>query len=338
MLGIAHEPRTPALQPRERRQERRLSDWHDPHLVALAAHPQLLAIDIQIADIELHELVGPQPAAVRELEHRTIPQPERCSAARRVEQATRIGRREHARQVIPALRSTEPGRRALLHEAVLAQRRVERPDRRDATRNRGVREATLAERRQVPPQIRQRHSLGRKVAFACPSREIDEIGLVGDARALCERPARKIREQQLDRRAPRAANVGCRQARSAARRAAARHEIGRAANVVAVGVFYIHVQEGHIATLDQLVEAEIVEIGDDPTMPWYKIDAPKDATTMWYAAMRKQEKGIFLGTLTFRHCDHHSLLMETGWEEVPVEEIGPPGHAGASEIQPNPLS
>jgi hypothetical protein len=59
---------------------------------------------------------------------------------------------------------------------------------------------------------------------------------------------------------------------------------------------------------------------------------------MWYAAMRKQEKGIFLGTLTFRHCDHHSLLVESGWEEVPVEEIGPPGHAGASKIQPNPLS
>ncbi len=106
---------------------------------------------------------------------------------------------------------------------------------------------------------------------------------------------------------------------------------------MAVGVFYIHVQEGHIATLDQLVESEIVEIGDDPTMPWYRIDAPKDATTMWYAAMRKQEKGIYLGTLTFRHCDHHSLLLTTGWEEVPVEEIGPPGYDGAGEIQRSPL-
>ncbi|MBO9534207.1 MAG: hypothetical protein J7513_14645 [Solirubrobacteraceae bacterium] len=92
-----------------------------------------------------------------------------------------------------------------------------------------------------------------------------------------------------------------------------------------MGVFFIHVHEGHIATLDQLAEAEIIEVGDDPSLPWFKIDAPSDATTMWYAAMRKRERGIFLGTLTFRHGDHHSLLLEQGWEEVPVPEIGPPG-------------
>ncbi|MFT4035656.1 MAG: hypothetical protein QM679_08785 [Patulibacter sp.] len=89
-----------------------------------------------------------------------------------------------------------------------------------------------------------------------------------------------------------------------------------------MGVFYIHVHDGKIATLDQLADAEIVEVGDDPMLPWYRIDAPKDATTMWYAAMRKQEKGIFLGTLTFRHGEHHSLLLTQGWEEVPVDQIG----------------
>ncbi len=82
-------------------------------------------------------------------------------------------------------------------------------------------------------------------------------------------------------------------------------------------------QEGSIATFDQLVEAEVIEPADDPALPWYKIDAPSDATTMWYAALRKQERGIYLGTLTFRHCEHHSLLLKQGWEEVPVEDIGP---------------
>lgn len=90
-----------------------------------------------------------------------------------------------------------------------------------------------------------------------------------------------------------------------------------------MGVFYIHVQEGKIATRDQLVDAEIVAEGDDPTLPWHRINQSSDATTMWYAAMRKQEKGIYLGALTFRHGDHHSLLLSNGWEEVAVEDIHP---------------
>ncbi len=90
-----------------------------------------------------------------------------------------------------------------------------------------------------------------------------------------------------------------------------------------MGVFYIHVHDGRIATRDQLIEAEVVAAGDDPELPWHRIVASHDATTMWYAAMRKQERGIFLGALTFRHGDHHSLLLSQGWEEVPVEQIGP---------------
>lgn len=80
--------------------------------------------------------------------------------------------------------------------------------------------------------------------------------------------------------------------------------------------------EGTIATLQQLVDSEVVDPNVDPVLPWHKIDAPSDAQMMWYAAMRKQERGIYLGTLTFRHCDHHSLLIDNGWEEVPVHEIG----------------
>lgn len=44
---------------------------------------------------------------------------------------------------------------------------------------------------------------------------------------------------------------------------------------------------------------------------------------MWYAVLRKQLKGVFIGTMTFRHGDHHASLLADGWEEVPVEEIGP---------------
>jgi len=43
---------------------------------------------------------------------------------------------------------------------------------------------------------------------------------------------------------------------------------------------------------------------------------------MWFAVLRRQEKGIHIGTLVFRHSDTHSLLLERGWEDVPVAEIG----------------
>jgi hypothetical protein len=43
---------------------------------------------------------------------------------------------------------------------------------------------------------------------------------------------------------------------------------------------------------------------------------------MWYAVMRKQERGVYIGTLVLRHGDHHTLLARRGWEEVPIEEIG----------------
>ena len=47
-----------------------------------------------------------------------------------------------------------------------------------------------------------------------------------------------------------------------------------------------------------------------------------DASTMWYAVMRKSERGVFIGTLVLRHSPHHALLMERGWEEIAPAEIG----------------
>ena len=55
--------------------------------------------------------------------------------------------------------------------------------------------------------------------------------------------------------------------------------------------------------------------------PWHRIQGTGDATTMWYAVMRKQERGVFIGTLVLRHTDHHASLMQQGWQEVDVEEI-----------------
>ena len=60
---------------------------------------------------------------------------------------------------------------------------------------------------------------------------------------------------------------------------------------------------------------------EQPQLPWHRIQGTRDASTMWYAVMRKREKGVFIGTLVLRHTDHHALLLESGWEEVPVGDI-----------------
>ena len=91
-----------------------------------------------------------------------------------------------------------------------------------------------------------------------------------------------------------------------------------------MAVFYIDTRSGHVATQPQLVAAGVSQPAGLPPRPWLRIQGTGDATTMWYAVMRKQERGIFIGTLVFRHSPHHSLLMEQGWQEIPHEEIRAP--------------
>jgi hypothetical protein len=89
-----------------------------------------------------------------------------------------------------------------------------------------------------------------------------------------------------------------------------------------VSRFFVNTQDGRVATRTQLVEAGEV-VGDDrPDLPWFEIQGSDDASTMWYAVLRKREKGVFIGTLCIRHVGRQASLEEAGWEEVPVEEIG----------------
>ena len=91
-----------------------------------------------------------------------------------------------------------------------------------------------------------------------------------------------------------------------------------------MALFYIDTSNGHVATSHQLVEAGIASSDGQPPRPWLRIQGTGDAITMWYAVMRKLERGVFIGTLVFRHTPHHSLLLERGWEEIPVSEISAP--------------
>ena len=90
-----------------------------------------------------------------------------------------------------------------------------------------------------------------------------------------------------------------------------------------MGVFFIDTERGQVATARQLVDAGISDQDGIAPRPWHRIQGTGDASTMWYAVLRKQEKGVYIGTLSLRHGDHYNLLLRSGWEEVPVEEIGP---------------
>jgi hypothetical protein len=91
----------------------------------------------------------------------------------------------------------------------------------------------------------------------------------------------------------------------------------------AVGSFFVNTDDGRVATLGQLAEAGLLDDGDKPERPWHPIQGPRDASTMWYAVLRKRERGVFIGTLCIRHTGRQASLEERGWEEVPVDAIGP---------------
>jgi hypothetical protein len=91
-----------------------------------------------------------------------------------------------------------------------------------------------------------------------------------------------------------------------------------------MATFFIDTATGQIATGRQLVEAGIAPPDDLPPRPWHRVQGTRDASTMWYAVMRKQERGVYIGTLVLRHTSHHASLLEGGWEEVAIDEIAAP--------------
>jgi hypothetical protein len=89
-----------------------------------------------------------------------------------------------------------------------------------------------------------------------------------------------------------------------------------------VASFFIDTDTGQVATLRQLNETGTIPEGSIPPRPWFPIRGTRDATTLWYAVMRRQVRDKHIGALCIRHSDHHASLLEKGWQEVPVEEIG----------------
>jgi hypothetical protein len=86
-------------------------------------------------------------------------------------------------------------------------------------------------------------------------------------------------------------------------------------------MFFIDTGTGQVATHRQLIDVGAVGADGQPPRPWHRVQGSPDASTLWFAVLRKRERGVFIGTLVLRHSDHHALLLERGWEEVPIKEI-----------------
>jgi len=89
-----------------------------------------------------------------------------------------------------------------------------------------------------------------------------------------------------------------------------------------MAVFFIETSTGQVATQRQLVEAGVVPAHQKPRLPWLRIQGTDDATTLWYAVLRKEvRERVFIGALAFRHTDHYASLLQQGWQEVEPGEI-----------------
>jgi len=86
--------------------------------------------------------------------------------------------------------------------------------------------------------------------------------------------------------------------------------------------FFVNTQDGRVAVRRQLTEAGLVDDEDKPIAPWHEIQGPSDASTMWYAVLVKQMRGVFIGMLCIRHLDRQASMEAGGWVEVPWDSIG----------------
>ena len=85
--------------------------------------------------------------------------------------------------------------------------------------------------------------------------------------------------------------------------------------------FFIDTVTGQVATHKQLAAAGLASLDETPKRPWYPVRGTEGVSTLWYAIMRKQTRGVYIGTMCIRHSPHHASLLQEGWHEVAVDDI-----------------
>jgi len=97
---------------------------------------------------------------------------------------------------------------------------------------------------------------------------------------------------------------------------------------------YVDTNSGEFATHDQLREHELLDRDGRAQAPWHRVQAISNASTSWYALMRKRTHGIWLGALLMRSADHYRKLLGEGWEEAPPERCGASLDAAPTGLAP----
>src|SRR4051812_29370592 len=125
-------------------------------------------------------------------------------------------------------------------------------------------------------------------------------------------PSSKRRKLAAHRRAQAVGSADCAASGAFAQAVGSADCAASGLNSVGVGVFFVNTDDGRIATRTQLAEVGVVDDLGKPKLPWHRIQGPSDASTLWYALMRKRERGIFIGSMCIRHSERHASLQERG--------------------------
>ena len=104
-----------------------------------------------------------------------------------------------------------------------------------------------------------------------------------------------------------------------------------------MGIFYIDVGSGEFATHAQLDASGLLDAGGHAAPPWHRVQATSDASTLWYALLRKRSHGIWLGALAMRSAGHYAKLLAEGWEEVAPQRAGASLGRGRTGLAPTPF-
>ena len=293
----------------------RLADRHDPGLGALAEHPQLLGVEVDVADVEVHDLLAAQAAGVGELEHRAVAQP-RAACAPGCGRAAARPRRCAAPSAAarPAAGDGDQVGGVLVELPALDHVTEERTDRGELARDRG--------RRQRAPALAPLRRRGARRSGAGAGSRPRSGATPASVAQRGELARRRCRRRGASSRPCRARRAGGRTAR--ARRA--RPGFGSPSPTIIVGCPSSSTSRPAASRRTRSWSRPVRRRRTSrPRFRGTRCRARATPRPRVYSVLRKQVRGrerdAWIGTLCIRHGDRQASLESQGWQEVTVDEM-----------------
>src|ERR1700761_8337522 len=192
LARIAGERTAAALQVAFERPAGGLADRQQPHLVALAEHPQLVFFPVEGVDVEVDDLLAAQPAGVGELEHRPVAQLQRCPRRDPLQQRAHLVAAQYVRQLLRTLRAGDQLGRVAADLLGADEEVVEAADRGEVAGDRGRGLAGAGERGGVAAHVAMAEVAGAQATCFGPGGEGGEVDTVGAPGALPRAPSAQV--------------------------------------------------------------------------------------------------------------------------------------------------